>query len=70
MDPNELTEPLWRFAARVGKVVDLLPDTRPARRRRCQIATRAALPRAGLTSSTSWRLNVLQGIGQFEFFNF
>jgi four helix bundle protein len=28
MTPEELSERLWQFAARVGKVVDALPDTR------------------------------------------
>jgi hypothetical protein len=27
MTPEELSERLWRFAARAGKVVDALPDT-------------------------------------------
>src|SRR6185369_10532871 len=31
MTPDELSERLWRFAARVGKVVDALPDTRLGR---------------------------------------
>jgi four helix bundle protein len=31
MTSNELTERLWDFAARVGKVVDALPDTRLGR---------------------------------------
>src|SRR6185436_15262591 len=31
MKPNELSERLWRFAARVGKMVDALPDTRLGR---------------------------------------
>jgi len=31
MTPEELSERLWRFAARVGKVVDALPDTRLGR---------------------------------------
>src|SRR5688500_5228644 len=31
MNHVELSERLWRFAARVGKVVDALPDTRLAR---------------------------------------
>jgi four helix bundle protein len=31
MTPDELSERLWRFAARVGKVVDGLPDTRLGR---------------------------------------
>ncbi len=31
MTPNELSERLWQFAARVGKVVDALPDTRLGR---------------------------------------
>jgi four helix bundle protein len=31
MTPEELSERLWRFAARVGKVVDALPDTRLCR---------------------------------------
>jgi four helix bundle protein len=29
--PEELSERLWRFAARVGKVVDALPETRLGR---------------------------------------
>lgn len=29
--PHELSERLWNFAARVGKVVDALPDTRLGR---------------------------------------
>ena len=28
MTPNELSDRLWHFAARVAKVVDALPDTR------------------------------------------
>ena len=28
MNPPELSDRLWQFAARVGKVVDALPDTR------------------------------------------
>ena len=28
MSPEELSERLWQFAARVGKVVDALPDSR------------------------------------------
>lgn len=31
MTPAEFSERLWRFAARVGKVVDALPDTRLGR---------------------------------------
>ena len=31
MNSEELSERLWRFAARVGKVVDALPDTRLGR---------------------------------------
>lgn len=31
MNPNELSDRLWRFAARIGKVVDALPDTRVGR---------------------------------------
>ena len=31
MTPEELSERLWRFAARVGKVVDALPNTRLGR---------------------------------------
>jgi four helix bundle protein len=31
MTPDELSERLWHFAARVGKVVDALPDTRLGR---------------------------------------
>ena len=31
MTPEELSERLWKFAARVGKVVDALPDTRLGR---------------------------------------
>ena len=31
MTPNELSNRLWQFAARVAKVVDALPDTRTGR---------------------------------------
>ena len=31
MTPNELSDRLWHFAARVSKVVDALPDTRTGR---------------------------------------
>ncbi|MCU0783379.1 MAG: four helix bundle protein [Verrucomicrobia bacterium] len=31
MSPDELSDRLWRFAARVGKVVDALPDKRLGR---------------------------------------
>jgi four helix bundle protein len=31
MTPNELSDRLWCFAARIGKVVDALPDTRLGR---------------------------------------
>ncbi len=31
MTPEQLSERLWRSAARVGKVVDALPDTRLGR---------------------------------------
>ena len=31
MTPEELSDRLWRFAARVGKVVDALPETRLGR---------------------------------------
>ncbi len=31
MTPDELSERLWAFAARVGKVVDALPDSRLGR---------------------------------------
>ena len=31
MTPEELSQRLWKFAARVGKVVDALPDTRLGR---------------------------------------
>jgi four helix bundle protein len=31
MTPNELSDRLWNFAARVAKVVDALPDTRTGR---------------------------------------
>ena len=31
MTPDELSDRLWAFAARIGKVVDALPDTRLGR---------------------------------------
>jgi len=31
MLPEELSDRLWAFAARIGKVVDALPETRPGR---------------------------------------
>jgi len=31
MTPDELSDRLWSFAARIGKVVDALPDTRLGR---------------------------------------
>ena len=31
MTPDELSDRLWRFSARIGKVVDALPDTRLGR---------------------------------------
>ena len=31
MTPGELSDRLWQFAARIGKVVDALPDTRLGR---------------------------------------
>ena len=31
MTPDELSERLWKFAARIGKVVDALPDSRMGR---------------------------------------
>jgi len=31
MSPEELSDRLWRFAARAGKVADALPDTRVGR---------------------------------------
>jgi four helix bundle protein len=31
MTPDELSDRLWKFAARIGKVVDALPDTRMGR---------------------------------------
>jgi four helix bundle protein len=31
MTPDELSDRLWKFAARIGKVVDALPDTRLGR---------------------------------------
>ena len=31
MTPDELSDRLWRFAARIGKVVDALPDARLGR---------------------------------------
>jgi four helix bundle protein len=31
MTPDELSERIWEFAARIGKVVDALPDTRLGR---------------------------------------
>src|SRR5512139_1834168 len=31
MTPQELSDRLWYFAARIGKVVDALPDTRMGR---------------------------------------
>ncbi len=31
MTPNELSERLWNFSARIGKVVDALPDSRVGR---------------------------------------
>ena len=31
MTPDELSERLWNFAARIGKVVDALPDSRVGR---------------------------------------
>jgi len=31
MNPSELSDRLWQFAARVGKVVDALPETRLGR---------------------------------------
>ena len=31
MTPDELSDRLWHFAARIGKVVDALPDTRLGR---------------------------------------
>lgn len=37
MTPGELSERLWQFAARVGKVVDALPDTRLGRQVAAQL---------------------------------
>ncbi|MGA2750119.1 MAG: four helix bundle protein [Verrucomicrobiota bacterium] len=37
MTPQELSDRLWRFAARVAKVVDALPDTRVGRHVASQI---------------------------------
>src|SRR3954468_22160724 len=31
MTPDELSDRLWKFSARIGKVVDALPDTRLGR---------------------------------------
>ena len=31
MTPQQLSERLWQFAARIAKVVDALPDTRVGR---------------------------------------
>jgi hypothetical protein len=31
MTPQELSDRLWQFAARIGKVVDALPETRMGR---------------------------------------
>ena len=31
MTPQELSDRLWQFAARIAKVVDALPDTRVGR---------------------------------------
>jgi four helix bundle protein len=31
MTPDELSDRLWKFAARIGKIVDALPDTRLGR---------------------------------------
>jgi four helix bundle protein len=31
MTPDELSDRLWKFAARIGKVVDALPDSRMGR---------------------------------------
>jgi hypothetical protein len=31
MNQNELSERLWTFAVRIGKIVDALPDTRLGR---------------------------------------
>jgi hypothetical protein len=61
MTPDELSERLINFAARVGKVVDALPNTRmgvtsrdslfAVAPRRHLTMRKLALPRVGLTSS-------------------
>jgi hypothetical protein len=51
MTPNELSNRLWCFAARIGKVVDALPDTRLG----CHVAGVAAdVPRWALRKLEAW----------------
>ena len=44
MEPEELSDRLWAFSARVGKVVDALPDTRLGRHVANQLVRCGAAP--------------------------
>ena len=47
MTPQELSDRLWQFAARIAKVVDALPDTRLGRH------VAGQLVRSGIVTSSS-----------------
>ena len=56
MTPDELSERLWQFAARVGKVVDALPEGRLGRHVAGQLVRCAiASPWANRAGSTRMR---------------
>ena len=63
MTPDDLSERLWQFAARVGKVVDALPDTRLAAMWPDNWSNQLLLPNRMAAAAQSHRRP-----GQFEIF--
>jgi len=65
MTPEELSERLWQFAARVGKVVDGLPDTRLGRHVAGQLVRSgtAAAPNCGEGCAAESRKDFVHKLG-------
>ena len=60
MTPQELSDRLWQFAARIAKVVDALPDTRVGRHVAGQIRQKAA---------TRWEIGPTSADNQSQIYN-
>jgi len=55
MTPQELSDRLWQFAARIAKVVDALPDTRVGRHVAGQIVRSGIAAAPNYDEGRSWR---------------